>query len=575
MRNLLFTLAAIVVTITIPVVIVSCSDNDKPAQSDEPIQNHSRFPFDADYDVTNNIIYNEVAYITSQCYTKTSDAGGNVFNPCFTCHIKGTEPNFLDDGDLQLSYSFPGAALKNPWTNLFEDRSMRVAAISDEQILDYVRTNNYLAEDGTIILADLLNHLPKNWDLGKDGTWDGYIPDSYYSFDTEGFDRDPKGNYTGWRAFGYYPFLGTFWPTNGSTDDVMIRLGEPFRQNEQGDFDLKMYKLNLAIVEAVIKRSDVAIEAVDETVFQVDIDKDGAFGEASLIKYDWAPTKGRTMSFVGKARQLQEAGELHLSAGLYPVGTEFLHSVRYIDPQADGDIALGARMKELRYAKKHTRYKYFELEQEVMREASEKALDPDITKNVLGDMERGTFAQGWRYQGFIEDKNGHLRPQTKEETVFCMGCHSGIGATTDTIFSFSRKFDADKAFQGGWYHWTQKGLKGIPELKRQDGQYEYSHYLAQNGAGDEFRANEEVMAKFFDDQGKLKETMLEQLHEDISLLLFPSRERALTLNKAYRVIVQDQGFVNGRDATVTPIINVHHSLEQNEATGVTVIVRGP
>ena len=35
-------------------------------------------------------------------------------------------------------------------------------------------------------------------------------------------------------------------------------------------------------------------------------------------------------------------------------------------------------------------------------------------------------------------------------------------------------------------------------------------------------------------------------------LIAPSRERALTLNKAYKVITEDQDYIFGRDATVTP-----------------------
>ena len=44
------------------------------------------------------------------------------------------------------------------------------------------------------------------------------------------------------------------------------------------------------------------------------------------------------------------AAALPVRRGLYPEGTELLHSVRYLDPDAPGLIA--ARMKELRYMKK-------------------------------------------------------------------------------------------------------------------------------------------------------------------------------------------------------------------------------
>jgi hypothetical protein len=182
-------------------------------------------------------------------------------------------------------------------------------------------------------------------------------------------------------------------------------------------------------------------------------------------------------------------------------------------------------------------------------------------------------SMGWRYQGFIESRDGSLRPQTQEETFFCMGCHGGLSATTDTVFSFPRKFDSADAFQRGWYHWSQKGLEGTPEPQRPDGSYEYTRYLRTNLAGDEFRDNTEVMRKFFDDQGELRPEAVERLHDDVSYLLFPSRERALELNKAYRTIVIDQDFVNGRAATTTPAENVHQSVTQNQPTGVTEPVR--
>ncbi len=104
-------------------------------------------------------------------------------------------------------------------------------------------------------------------------------------------------------------------------------------------------------------------------------------------------------------------------------------------------------------------------------------------------------------------------------------------------------------------------MKGTPEQKVEyenaGVQYEYSIYLMYNQAGDEFRSNTEVREKFFNSDGSIKEDMLTALHDDVSLLLFPSRERALTLNKAYKVIVGEQSYIYGRDATVKPASNVH------------------
>jgi hypothetical protein len=531
-------------------------------------------------DIRATTLANQIAYVSSQCFTKTVDDAGKVHNPCYACHIPSREPNYLDDGNMQSEYRFPGdpgATIINPWTNLFKDRSAAVAGITDDAVLAYVRQDNYL-ENGSLLLTELLSKaLPASWDVNGNGKWDGYLPDAYFNFDDEGFDRAPDGRYTGWRAFAYAPFLGTFWPTNGSTDDALIRLAPGFRQAEDGTDDMVVYKTNLAILTAVIERRDVILPApVNEAQWGVDLDHDGAVGTASLVKFDWAPLEGRLMSFVGRARLEQQAGRIHLAAGLFPEGTEFLHSVRYLNVDDSDTVGMAKRMKELRYAVKRTWYTYSDLKAAALKEVREKDVNPERTRQLTGNAEIGMGnGQGWTYQGFIEDKNGRLRPQNYEETAFCIGCHSGIGATTDNAFSFPRKFRESGRFQAGWYHWSQKGLAGTPEPVRSDGRYEYTYYLEQNGAGDEFRGNDEIKAKFFAADGSLKPDMIEKLHADVTVLLTPSRSRALALDKAYRAIVQEQSFVLGRDATTTPVTTVHQSVAEGTPTGVVKVVTGP
>lgn len=132
-------------------------------------------------------------------------------------------------------------------------------------------------------------------------------------------------------------------------------------------------------------------------------------------------------------------------------------------------------MKELRYARKVGWRSYSAVHQSAVAESVETHAFPNRLRQVLGDMEAGVSNdQGWVSQGFIEDANGALRPQTYEETVYCVGCHGGTGAATDGILAFPRKLPAD-SFRRGWYHWSQRGLSGIPEPMRSDGQYEYTH----------------------------------------------------------------------------------------------------
>lgn len=543
-------------------------------------------PYETDQNFTNvtalTVVNSYGAYVTSQCYTKTEDGEGKVHNPCFSCHINSKEANYIDDPDLQESYAFGETTRTNPWTNLFVDRTKAVEAISDDAILAYVRGDNYFDANGSIMLAEILRNVPEEWDYNKDGSWSGYRPDCYFVFDDEGFDRDPDGNYTGWRAFGYYPFLGTFWPTNGSTDDVLIRLPEVMRLDANKTFDVTIYKVNLAIVEALIKETNVMIEPVDENLYGVDLNQNGTLDTADKVVYKWVTPKYDTatkmfsnysMYYVGRAKDAQVDNALHMAPGLYPEQTEFLHSVRYIDVDANGSVTMGKRMKELRYGRKAFWNTYAQLSNASRAEIMEKDLFPNRLRTITGNAEYGlNTGLGWVYQGFIEDKAGYLRPQTYEETLFCIGCHSGIGAVVDSTFAFPRKFEAG-AKQMGWYHWTQSstGFKGIPEPKLADGRYEYTLYLEANGAGDEFRGNEEVMAKFFAANGTLKTAEVESLHGDISELIIPSAARALMLDKAYKVIVEDQSYVYGRDAHVGPAENVHESVEIDRSTGVTAV----
>ena len=499
-------------------------------------------------------------YIPPQCYTKTQGVQ-RVHNPCFTCHADAAPPNYIGDGDLQTGYAFGPVSRINPWTNLFVDRSAQVAAISDDEILSYVRRDNYAALPARLAA-------PNRWDVDGDARWSGWMPDVAFHFDDGGFDRMADGGYTGWRAYAYYPVPGTFWPTNGSYGDAMIRLPAAFREDAAGRFDRAVYTTNLAIVEALIARRDVPIDPTDERVVGADLDGDGRQRRATVVRFRWKPGGGG-MTWAGRAAALQARGEVHLAAGLFPEGTELAHSVRYLDVDG-GRVRMAARMKELRYMVKPAWVTYGELEYQVAREVTEKAERPSGRRPMVGNPERGIGNRaGWRMQAFIEDAGGALRPQTLEEHAFCIGCHSGVGATDDSVFSFGRKLAGDR-FQRGWYHWSQRGLEGVPEPVRADGRGEYTVYLEQNGAGDELRANQEILSRFFDERGDLMPEPAAAFRRDVSILLLPSAARALELDKAYRVIVAEQSFVRGRDATVRPAQNVHRELpEEEQATGVT------
>ena len=536
--------------------------------------------FDIENPPKHEILKNDSAYLPPQCYTVTEVNSGAVRNTCYTCHTESISPNMTFDQDLQLENALPEYAETNRWSNLLEDRTDRAARIGDREILTYIRESNYFDSSGRIAVAERLSRFPSAWDHDGNGSWSGFVPDCYFQFDKYGFDRDRDGEITGWRAFGYYPFPSTHWPANGGISDVMIRLPRAFRRATSGAEDLEVYRLNLAILEALIKRDDVAIPATEERRFGVDLNANESLDTASVVRFNWAPLDGRYMYFVGEAGRLQRRGDIKLAAGLFPVDTEFLQTVRYPDPRGE-TVGLSPRIKEIRYARKIHWYTYAELETLYLSEIKERSDFPDRLKLPVGNFEDGvTNGRGWVLRGYIEDSAGELRPQSKEETTYCIGCHGGVGVTNDSTFSFGRKLDS-REFQEGWFHWSQKDLTGINEpkvhLKNIGVQYEYSFYLMYAKAGDEFAANREVVDRFFDSDGYVRDDMATRLHEDISLLLYPSHERSIELNKVYKTIVDDQSFILGREPVIGSA-DLHDEIEAADAeTGVSepVVVLTP
>ena len=164
---------------------------------------------------------------------------------------------------------------------------------------------------------------------------------------------------------------------------------------------------------------------------------------------------------------------------------------------------------------------------------------------------------GWVISSFIENKKGKLRFNTFEENMFCMGCHSSIGATIDKTFSFPRKVDGAR----GWGYINLKGMPDAPNKGEQKG--EIATYLERAGGGGEFRSNPEMVKRWFS-KGKVDAKKLSKA-KDVYDLITPSRERALQLNKAYRVIVDEQSFIFGRDPTVSAPVNVYDKVSNENS----------
>jgi hypothetical protein len=452
-------------------------------------------------------------FIPAQCYARTTVEDGTPRNPCWTCHQKPRAPNFVDDSELQLALDMPAPAAPFPWTNL---RAAAQVMPSADEILAWVREDNWHDDDGAISLARSLADLPAGWDADADGVWDGFVPDLWLAADTAGWDHAPDGTATGWRSYAYTPLPGVFWPTNGGWGDAWIRLPPAYREDATEVPDLGVATRNLDLVEALVQRT----AAID----------------------GWAPREGRLLRWAGRAGKLQDDGLLEPpTPGLLPVGTELAHSVRYVEPTESG-VRSAARLKEMRYARKTTWQSWSDTKASAADEAKERFDFPDRLKTLHGDVEHGVFTgRGWLFQGFVEDALGELRPQTFEETAWCVGCHGGIAATTDGTFSLARKQPGD----AGWRH-DDVGLYGVPDLLRADGRGEAALYLETTRSGDDFQANDDIRTRFFPG-GTLDPVAVAALEHDLSPLVLPSGERALALAATTMSVVRSQAFSLGRE----------------------------
>ena len=476
---------------------------------------------------------NYEAVVPAMCYTKT----GGVSNACYVCHAVSAWPNQMDDYALQEEYAFSDFALTNHWSNLFEDRQSEIAAIGDAEALAYVREDNYAA-----LREALVAHT----------TYPGYVPDLDFDrgFDELGFARDGSG----WRALRYKPFVGTFWPTNGSADDVFIRLPEEFRTTGDGNPSIDIYRVNLSILEAAMTgdpEQPVAgwarqTEPLDELAAAIDLDGDGKVGGVATL------IRGLPSHFAGAA------GGVPVTHARYPAGVEFLHTVRYLDPDRPGFIA--RRMKEVRYSRKVRFLDTWAIGRVYEEELNEKAdgVLPKFAGSPRVGLRNGF---GWQLQGFIEDPAGRLRLQTEEEHRWCMGCHGTIGVTVDSTFTLTRKVPG----LAGWAYQNPHGIADVPPARSETP--EYALYLQRVRGGDEFRANDEMVERFITADGIDTARVARAAPGgagDITDLILPSRERAILLDKAYLALVRSRdaaGFAGGRDTMPAPPQNVHRRIE--------------
>ncbi len=376
---------------------------------------------------------NPYANIPAQCYIETSYGTQNA---CLFCHtnaparakLGNTTPQAgLDPllGNLQLEYAF-GAADRfskspniNPWENTLMPERLEEAVVTlgidtlTWDIKRYIQTDNwqnaYARKRGdkkvsnSTIKDDAYRLFPALNPSSLPADSDGFVRTER---EEEALFSDLYGKNTGWRAINFMPY-GIFAPHTGSVSGVYIRLDTKYMKDSSGEYNLDIYTQNLTLLEQAIQDR----------------------------------TEDNATHYVGLA------SDEVLYRGLFPLKTEFAHPLHYVDVEADGTKSKfpgtrSLRVKEIRYM-----YKW---QMHYPQEPISKDENAPLYYN-----EKETWIDngaGWWMSAFIEDKEGELRPQTPQEMMQCVGCHSslygfepeqftsGTGNTIDTVWSFSRKF---------------------------------------------------------------------------------------------------------------------------------------
>lgn len=545
---------------------------------------------------------NPYPQIPAQCYIETSRGTQNA---CQYCHTNAAYQEGLGNnnpqagleariGNLQLEYAFAAydtvapLAVVNRWENTLKPETLRAVVSGmgiDTTTWDmraYLRSDNwkqaYAKRPGD----------PKQWDAGVQSPFrlfpgldpadlpagsDGFVRSQQTK---NGFFSDTQGWVTGWRSINFMPY-GIFTPMTGSVSGIYIRLPEKFMQREDGSFDLATYAQNLDLLERAI--------------------------QGRLL-----PEDGKT--YLGKAK------EVLVERGLYPLGTEFAHPLHYVDVRADGtDTSISPfpgtrsrRVKEVRYM-----YKARDWQPSQFRPA-EKAEGGGIYGNdEQGWVDNGA---GWLLAGYIEDKEGTLRPQTREEMTQCIGCHSGItrtefptftsgtGNTIDSTWAMPRKFAGEPGWQEmNYLLYTAepdatetttpgKARQGDP-LNRDLGKGELRYFLetvvgaslygdipgavenvlathirSANGYSADWPELDTLSADSFQQAQALRQKLMREftakgghLETDGSIkggLLYPPERDALAAAARYRQVVVSQRYTKGKDVFPETPVTFRH-----------------
>ncbi|MEW6444567.1 MAG: hypothetical protein ACOZAQ_10935 [Pseudomonadota bacterium] len=565
--------------------------NETPAQPAPDTGSTTSSALDGEF-ISPLLFGNPYAHVPAQCHIETSRGTQNA---CQFCHTNGVFELGLGNnlpqaggeerlGNLQLDYSFaPHNTLAPPssvnrWENTLSPEKLAEAV----RLLGILPANwdmrAYIREDNWSAAFAQRPGNPKHWDGATDNAFrlfpalsptdlpaqaDGFVRSSAES---RGFFHDGQGWVTGWRAVNFMPY-GIFTPITGSVSGIYIRLPATFMLTEGGEFSLDIYKRNLELVE----------RAIQDRLRPEDGDH-----------------------YVGWAKST------YILRGEYPVGTEFAHPLHYVDVAADGSNAAispfpgtrARRVKEIRYM-----YKWKEFHHAQFRPGEKEEGLPVYGNSAQGWVDNGV---GWYLAGFIENKDGALRPQSVEELTQCIGCHSGVyrtesgprftsgtGNTVDSTWAMPRKFAGDT----GWGEMNYLGYKasagvtsdttpGVAQMgdpiNRGEGKGEMRHFLdnvvgvslygdmpqsierflaltirSDRGYSQNWPTIDTSSAAAFNGSQSLRQKLIRDMtargdHLDVNgklqgALLYPPEQDALAAAGRYRQVVVTQRYNLGKD----------------------------
>lgn len=434
---------------------ISCNTDAQNSQESQTISNLENYNAPMQGSLRARTLFeNPYANIPAQCYIETSYGTQNA---CLFCHSNAAARQGLGNtlpqagldpliGNLQLEYAF-GAADRfsispniNPWENTLRPELLDEAFAALEinasawDMQSYIKTENWQAAynkkrgdkkvSNSTIKDDAFRLFPALNPAALPADSDGFVRTQN---DEEALFVDAQGKNTGWRAINFMPY-GIFTPHSGSVSGVYIRLDTKFMKDSNGDFSLEIYKQNLELLEQAI---------------------------ADRVENNATHYKGLASDEV-------------LERGLFSLKTEFAHPLHYVDVSADGISSKfpgtrSQRVKEVRYMYK---WKMHYTNEPISKDENA----PLYYNEKESWIDNGA---GWWMSAFIEDKEGELRPQTPQELMQCVGCHSsrygfepeqftsGTGNTIDTVWSFSRKFAGDL----GWREMDYLGYRHTPDAK--------------------------------------------------------------------------------------------------------------